>query len=117
MPIRKLPGTATADAGVFWDDKVNHKGWRIQYNHTLDVASPLKPFRLLDPKSTLWASADTLEEMVEALPRLCEEFSAKEPLFDSDDARAFGKMAIEILKIVGPTVIKQVIKTAATRRL
>jgi hypothetical protein len=78
MTIRKLFGTATADMGVFWEDKVNHEGWRIQYNKTLDVASPLKPFRLLDPKGHLWASADELKELAEALPTLCTEFSAKE---------------------------------------
>ena len=110
MTIRKLYGIVTGGGEVFWDDKLNHNGWRIQYNHTLDVASPLKPYRLLDPKNNLWASADTLEELVEALPGLSKEFGAKEPLFDSDDARAFLKMAIDILKVVGPIVIKAAAK-------
>lgn len=49
MSIRRLWGTGTVDAGVFWEDKVNENGWRIQYNKTLDSFSPLKPYRLLDP--------------------------------------------------------------------
>ena len=48
MSIRRLWGTGTVDAGVFWEDKVNENGWRIQYNKTLDSFSPLKPYRLLD---------------------------------------------------------------------
>lgn len=89
MAIRRLFGTATVDAGVFWEDKVNYKNWRIQYNSTLDNFSPLKPFRLLDPQGSLWASSDTLEEMNEALPGLIEEFSAKDALFTGNDIKKF----------------------------
>ena len=101
MAIRRLFGTATVDLGVFWEDKVNERGWRIQYNHTLDVASPLKPFRLLDPRGNLWASADMLPEMAKALPELVAEFSQKEPLFDSDDVKRFVK---EVAKLAATSV-------------
>lgn len=99
MTIRRLFGTATVDAGLFWEDRLNHKGWRIQYNHTLDVASPLKPFRLLDPRGNLWASADSFSELADALPTLCVDFAAKEPLFDSDDAKEFARqVALFLIK-------------------
>lgn len=94
MSIRRLWGTGTVDAGVFWEDKVNENGWRIQYNKTLDSFSPLKPYRLLDPLGNLWASSDTLAEMVENMPELIEVFSKKEPLFSSEDCKKFLKTVL-----------------------
>ena len=73
MPIRKLPGTPTVNAGVFWTEIVNLEGWKVQYNKTLDKYSPLKPCRLLGPDDVLWASADSPEELQEALTNLMEE--------------------------------------------
>jgi hypothetical protein len=91
MAIRRLYGTATVDAGVFWDDCVNESGWRIQSNSAFKTTGMLKPYRLLDPKGNLWASSDTLSEMADALPELAITFSEKEPLFDSDEAKSFVK--------------------------
>ncbi len=85
MAIRKLFGTPTLDACIFWSEIANEGGWRVQYNRTLDSYSPLKPFRLLDPDSYLWASADSAEELAEAMPKLIEEFSQKSPLFTRED--------------------------------
>ena len=98
MTIRRLYGTATVDAGVFWDDCVNENGWRIQSNNTFRAAGMLKPYRLLDPKGNLWASSDTLSEMADALPELAIVFSEKEPLFDSDEAKSFVK---EVFRATG----------------
>lgn len=94
MAIRRLYGTGTADAGVFWSDTVNDNGWRIQFNATLDATQVLKPYRLLDPKGNLWASSDSLSEMANSLPELAVEFSEKEPLFSSDEAKSFIKTVI-----------------------
>ncbi|MBV1790532.1 hypothetical protein KQ940_20930 [Marinobacterium sp. D7] len=91
MGIRRLYGTGTVDAGVFWDECVSEKGWRIQHNKTLEVTGMLKPYRLLDPKGNLWASSDTLSEMANALPELAASFSEKEPLFGSEEAKCFVK--------------------------
>src|SRR5690554_5900475 len=91
MAIRRLYGTGTADAGIFWDDYINENGWRIQYNKTLEATSILKPYRLLDPKGNLWASSDTLHEMVNSLPELAASFSEKEPLFSSDEVKSLIK--------------------------
>lgn len=91
MGIRRLYGTGTVDAGIFWDDCVNEQGWRIQHNKTLDITGLLKPYRLLDPKGNLWASSDTLSEMANALPELANSFSEKEPLFGSDEVKSFVK--------------------------
>lgn len=85
MAIRKLFGTPTIDAEVFWREIVNQDGWRVQYNRTLDKRSPLKPFRLLDPDSYLWASADSAEELAEAMPQLIQEFGERNPLFTRED--------------------------------
>ncbi len=85
MSIRKLFGTPTVDAEVFWSEIVNQDGWRVQYNRTLDKHSPLKPFRLLDPDSYLWASADSAEELAEAMPQLIQEFGERNPLFTRED--------------------------------
>jgi hypothetical protein len=64
---------------------VNQGGWRVQYNRTLGKHSPLKPFRLLDPDSYLWASADSAEELGEAMPQLIQDFGEKNPLFTRED--------------------------------
>ncbi|KZY28191.1 hypothetical protein A3754_06405 [Alcanivorax sp. HI0083] len=101
MSVRRLFGTATADAGVFWSDKVSEQGWRIQYNKTLDKVSPLKPYRLLDPSGNLWASSDTMQEMVDDLPGLIDEFSGKDSLFSSEEAKKLAKEAIGILVTAG----------------
>lgn len=37
MAIRRLLGTPTVDAGIFWDDVYEKQGWRVQYNSTLDT--------------------------------------------------------------------------------
>jgi hypothetical protein len=49
MAIRRLYGTGTADAGVFWSDCVNSNEWRIQYNLKTEATYILKPYRLIDP--------------------------------------------------------------------
>lgn len=81
MSIRKLFGTPTVDAQVFWTQLVNEDGWRVQYNQTLDKFSPLKPYRLLDPDGYLWASADSATELADAMPQLIRDFAEKNPLF------------------------------------
>ncbi len=101
MAIRRLYGTATVDAGVFWEDCVSHEGWRIQYNKTLDKTLVLKPYRLLDPMGNLWASSDTLSELAEALPELTKVFAKKQPLFDSEDAKKFISIALSVLIELG----------------
>ena len=88
MSVRRLPGTPTAGGPAFWKDVASEKGWRIQYNKTLDSATPLKPYRLLDPKNQLWASADGLEELAQDLPGLIAEFSLKDPLFTAEDVKS-----------------------------
>jgi hypothetical protein len=75
MPVRILPGTPTLGGRVFWTDLVVKEGWRVQHNRILDAASPLKGYRLLDPQDRLWASADSVEELIEALPELMERFT------------------------------------------
>lgn len=105
MSVRRLFGTATADAGVFWSDKVSEQGWRIQYNKTLDKVSPLKPYRLLDPSGNLWASADTMKEIVDDLPALIDEFSRKEALLSSDEVKKSAKAALSILVTAGLTYL------------
>lgn len=85
MTVRKLFGTATTDAGLFWADIADNHGWRIQYNRTLDLVTPLKPYRLLDPDSHLWASADTAQELAAAMPQLIQDFSQTKPLFTRKD--------------------------------
>ena len=107
MSIRRLYGTGTVDAGVFWDDKISENGWRIQYNRTLDKFSPLKPFRLLDPSGNLWASADSLEEMIEALPELSAEFSKKTPLFSSEEFKDFVRIAGSIVVAATLSMLKE----------
>ena len=94
MAIRRLYGTATFDAGVFWSDCVNHNGWRVQHNKTLEATRVLNPYRLLDPKGNLWASSDSLSELADSLPELANVFSEKEPLFSSDDAKKFIKAVL-----------------------
>jgi len=81
MGIRKLFGTPTVDAGIFWTNVVDVEGWRVQHNQTLQDVSPLKPYRLLNPEGYLWASADSAEEMANAMPELIKEFGKKDPLF------------------------------------
>lgn len=85
MSIRKLFGTPTVDLQLFWTEIVNQDGWRVQYNRTLDKHSPLKPFRLLDPESYLWASADSADELADAMPELIQDFGEKNPLFTRED--------------------------------
>ncbi len=85
MSVRKLFGTPTIDAQVFWAEIVNQDGWRVQYNRVLDKHSPLKPFRLLDPEGYLWASADSADELANAMPQLIQEFGEKYPLFTRED--------------------------------
>ena len=68
MAIRKLYGTATLGGRVFWTEVASHQGWRVQYNETLDKASPLKAYRLLDPRGHLWASADDANEACPVVP-------------------------------------------------
>jgi len=101
MSIRKLFGTATIDAGVFWTEIVNQNGWRVQYNRTLDKHSPLKPYRLLDPDKHLWASADTAEELAEAMPQLIQEFGERNPLFTREDVGRTLKTVASLLIQVG----------------
>lgn len=107
MAIRRLYGTATADLGVFWNDCINENSWRIQYNKTLDTTGFLKPYRLLDPKGNLWASADTLAELANALPELAELFSVKEPLFSSDEAKKFVKCVVAVAAAALANTAKQ----------
>jgi hypothetical protein len=85
MPVRKLPGTPTLGGVVFWKDIVVKDGWRVQYNATLDKATPLKPYRLIDSEDYLWASADSIEEFQSALPDLVTRFVDKKPLFTKAD--------------------------------
>lgn len=106
MSIRRLYGTGTIDAGVFWENKIDEKGWRIQYNSTLDNFSFLKPFRLLDPSGNLWASADSLKEMIEALPELSAEFSKKTPLFSGDEFKSFVRVAGAIIATAALSALK-----------
>ena len=82
--VRNLPKLPTAGGRVFWSDVAEGDGWRIQYNRLLEKASPLKPFRLLDPQDYLCASADSAEELVAALPRLVAEYSVRSPAIGSD---------------------------------
>lgn len=110
MAIRRLYGTATFDAGIFWSDSVNHNGWRIQYNKTLEATKVLKPYRLLDPKGNLWASSDSLAEMAESLPELATVFSEKEPLFGSDEAKAFIKSVLTAVARVATAAAVESIK-------
>jgi hypothetical protein len=87
MAIRKLYGTATLGGVFFWSDVAAHDGWRVQYNRTLDKASPLNAYRLIDAENQLWASADSASELSEALPALVEEFSTKTPLLGNEQAK------------------------------
>lgn len=96
MAIRKLYGTGTAGGHVFWTDVAESRGWRVQYNRTLDSLSPLKPFRLLDPRDHLWASADSAEELADALPSLIDEFSAKTPLLSDEDVKSLLKTGLAL---------------------
>ena len=102
MTVRKLYGTPTlTERAVFWDTIANEEGWRIQFNKALKATKTLKPFRLLDPNRYLWASADTLEELQDALPELVDEFSQKSPLFTGEDVlralAAAAKVAVAVL--------------------
>ena len=72
MSVRKLGKSKTGGGSVFWTDKYEYHGWRIQYNKTLDNLSPLKPYRLLDSRDRLMASGDSEEDLVETLPVLME---------------------------------------------
>lgn len=76
---RKSPDTP-ASHGPFWTDVVTANGWRIQYNNTLDMLSPLKPYRLVDPGDILWVSTDTEAEMTAHLPELIAEYAARDAL-------------------------------------
>lgn len=77
MSIRKLLKTPTLGGKVFWTDKYEYQGWRIQYNSTLDSIAPLKPYRLLNPSDHLVASADSVEELVEALSDFIAEYQTE----------------------------------------
>ena len=85
--MRKFPGIATTDAGVFWTDVASHNGWRVQYNKTLDKASPLSPYRLLDPESNLWASANEAGDLKSGLSGIVAEFEKRQPLLTREDAK------------------------------
>lgn len=74
MAIHRLFKTQTLGGKVFWTDKHEYQGWRIQYNSTLDSITPLKPYRILDPRDRLIASGDSVEELVEALPNFIAEY-------------------------------------------
>ncbi len=84
MTIRRLLGTPTVDAGVFWETLPGAGGWKLQFNKTLDRWSPLNPYRLLDPEGYLWASSDSLEELRDGLPGLVDEFAAKSPVVSKE---------------------------------
>lgn len=73
MPKRDLFKTPTLGGKVFWSNQHEYKNWKIQYNKTLDSLSPLKPYRLLDSKDRLIASADSKEELLEALPEMIKQ--------------------------------------------
>ena len=73
MTINRQLKTPTLGGKVFWTDKHEYQGWRIQYNPTLDTITPLKPYRLLNPKDRLIASADSVEELVGVLPDFIAE--------------------------------------------
>ena len=73
MPKRDLFKTPTLGGKVFWSNQHEYKNWKVQYNKTLDSLSPLKPYRLLDPKDRLIASADSKEELLEALPEMIKQ--------------------------------------------
>lgn len=99
MTVRKLPGTPTINAEVFWTEIANHDGWRIQFNPTISMTGVLKPYRLLDPQDYLWASADGADELIESLPSLVEWVSGRQSLFTEDDVRkalrALAKVALK----------------------
>lgn len=101
MTVRKLPGTATINAHLFWDEIENVNGWKIQYNSVLNRLTPLNPVRLLDPQGHLWASAANLEEMSEALPGLIKEFESADPLLSREEVvEALIKIAKTLLTFV-----------------
>ncbi len=109
MSIRRFSGLQTLMEGaVFWTDLVNERGWRIQYNRTLDVFLPLKPFRLLDPNGVLWASADEAEELANELPNMVAEFAQKDPLIDQE-------MVQDIMATVAKELFKVALKSATQR--
>jgi hypothetical protein len=87
MSTRDLVKLPTAGGKVFWTDVVNRDGWRVQYNKTLDKVTPLKPFRLLDPQDYLCASANTVEEMAQALPRLIAKYEKKKPVVTHEQVK------------------------------
>lgn len=109
MAIRRLPGMATLDFGVFWEDVGSHDGWRIQFNKTLDKSPLLKPVRLLDPAGNLWASADSIEEMQSSIDDLMLSCSAKDPLIGSDEAKAALRTVLQALVVI---VVKRVAEQA-----
>jgi hypothetical protein len=110
MAIRKLFGTPTVDAGIFWSEVVNQSGWRVQYNRTLDAFSLLKPYRLLDPDGYLWASADSAQELAQAMPELIQEFCEKNPLFPREDV-APTLMTVATLLLRGAVASKGIAAT------
>lgn len=101
MSIRRLFGTQTLGGHVFWTLIAEHHGWRVQYNRTLDVASPLKPYRLISPDDLLWASSDTAEEMCAALPELIVQFSDRSPLLNLEDLKSIaGSLAATLMAVI-----------------
>lgn len=108
MSIRRFPGLQSLGGAVFWTDLVNEGGWRVQYNKVPGISLMMKPFRLLDPNNMLWASADSADELADALPELVEEFSKKDPLIDKDDLK-------KIVGALGAAVLALVVKGAPRR--
>lgn len=101
MAIRRLYGTQTLGGHVFWTDIAEEGGWRIQYNKTLDAATPLNPYRLISPADVLWASADTAEELMDSLPELMDQFASQTPLVDRDDIKKIaGALAAAISDVL-----------------
>lgn len=100
MSVRRWPGTPTnpMEGAMWWTEVVNEKGWRIQFNKTFDTVTPLKPYRLLDPRGYIWASADDPDELQKELPELTEWIASKEPLFTGEDVK-------DAIKALGPLLI------------
>jgi len=70
MSLNKFSGTSTLGGYFRWETTYEKNNWKIQHHKKKKIRAGLKPYRLLDPRERLMASADSEKELKEYLDNL-----------------------------------------------
>lgn len=70
MSVDKFSGTSTLGGHFRWETIHEENNWKVQHHKKKFLRAGSKPYRLLDPRERLMASADTEEEIIEYLNQI-----------------------------------------------